>query len=66
MMRAFTAREEQVAALMVLGHTDKVIGRELGMSYRTSEAHVRHICAKLDVRTRLQAAVAIVRAEVRL
>lgn len=60
-MAPFTAREQQVALLMVEGHSDKGIGRILGMSYRTSEAHVRRICLKLDVRTRLQAAVAIVR-----
>jgi two-component system nitrate/nitrite response regulator NarL len=52
-----TAREQEVAALMVQGRSHKDIGYMLGMSPRTSEVHVKNICKKLGVRSRIEAIV---------
>lgn len=56
-MKPLTAREQEVAALLVQGHPYKGIGFALGMSARTAEVHVANICKKLGVKNRTQAAV---------
>ncbi len=51
-----TARELEVLRLVARGATNREIGRELFMAEKTASVHVSRILAKLDVRTRTQAA----------
>jgi pimeloyl-ACP methyl ester carboxylesterase/DNA-binding CsgD family transcriptional regulator len=55
--KPITARERQVAALIATGLTNADIGRRLGVSVRTVDAHMEHLRNKLGVRTRAQIAV---------
>jgi DNA-binding NarL/FixJ family response regulator len=50
-----TEREEEVLALLVKGFTFGEIGGLLGISAHTVTSHVRHIYAKLEVRSRAEA-----------
>jgi DNA-binding CsgD family transcriptional regulator len=47
-----TMREQEVAVLIALGHTNREIAAELVISEWTVDTHVRHILAKLNVRSR--------------
>ena len=51
-----TARELQVLALVARGATNREIGAELHMAEKTASVHVSRILAKLDVRSRTEAA----------
>ncbi len=51
-----TAREQQVLALVARGATNREIGTELHMAEKTASVHVSRILAKLDVRSRTEAA----------
>jgi ATP/maltotriose-dependent transcriptional regulator MalT len=51
-----TARELDVLRLMAAGHTNPQIGKALYMSPKTASVHVSRILAKLDVKTRTEAA----------
>jgi len=51
-----TAREQQVLALVARGATNREIGAELHMAEKTASVHVSRILAKLDVRSRTEAA----------
>lgn len=51
-----TPRERQVLALVAGGATNREIGATLFMAEKTASVHVSRILAKLDVRTRTQAA----------
>jgi DNA-binding CsgD family transcriptional regulator/tetratricopeptide (TPR) repeat protein len=51
-----TARERDVLALLVQGHTNKRIAEELFISESTAGVHVSNILGKLGVRTRTEAA----------
>lgn len=51
-----TARERQVLALVSEGRTNREIGLELHMAEKTASVHVSRILAKLDVRSRTEAA----------
>jgi DNA-binding NarL/FixJ family response regulator len=53
---ALSRREREVAKLVSLGRTNRQIAENLVLSERTVEAHVAHICAKLDMRSRVQVA----------
>jgi DNA-binding CsgD family transcriptional regulator len=53
---ALTARELDVLRLIAEGHTNAEIGAALFMSPKTASVHVSRILAKLDVKTRTQAA----------
>lgn len=55
----FTPREREVLRLLVAGRTDREIAEALFVGTRTVEGHVAHILAKLNVRTRRAAAVAL-------
>ncbi len=46
-----TAREREVAALLVEGKTSKLIARQLGLSPRTVEMHRAHLMKKLGAGT---------------
>lgn len=52
-----TSRESTVGALLVRGLSNKSIGKELGISPRTVQNHLRSVYAKLRVQNRTQAAV---------
>lgn len=51
-----TRREQQVLALLAGGATNREIGAQLFMAEKTASVHVSRILAKLDVRSRTEAA----------
>ena len=51
-----TPRERQVLALVAAGATNREIGQRLYMAEKTASVHVSRILAKLDVRSRTEAA----------
>ena len=51
-----TAREREVLALVSSGATNREIGERLHMAEKTASVHVSRILAKLDVRSRTEAA----------
>jgi DNA-binding CsgD family transcriptional regulator len=53
-----TARECAVLDLVADGLTNVAIGRRLGISPKTVNAHLEHVYAKLGVSTRASAVVA--------
>jgi DNA-binding CsgD family transcriptional regulator len=53
-----TAREVQVLALLVSGHTNSQLARRLHVSAKTIEHHVSSILEKLDVHSRTEAVAA--------
>lgn len=59
--RLFTAREMQVAALLVEGQSNKEISRLLGVSEPTVKKHVGRILEKLGLLDRLQAGLFLAR-----
>jgi len=59
---ALSARQREVLALLVAGRSDRQIANELFISHRTASHHVAAIMAKLEARTRGEAAVRAVRA----
>ncbi len=52
-----TEREREVLRLVARGRTNKEIARELGVAVRTVEFHVGRILGKLEVASRVEAAV---------
>jgi DNA-binding NarL/FixJ family response regulator len=54
-------REREVLVLLARGWTNPQIARELIISPRTVSTHVSNILAKLDARTRAEAAAVAVR-----
>jgi DNA-binding CsgD family transcriptional regulator len=48
--KPLTAREQQVAHLLSIGHTQKAIGGILGLDPRTIGGHRSRIALKLDLR----------------
>jgi ATP/maltotriose-dependent transcriptional regulator MalT len=56
-----TPRELQVLALVSRGATNREIGSELHMAEKTASVHVSRILAKLDVRSRTEAAAVALR-----
>ena len=50
-----TRRELEVLRLVAVGRTNREVARELVLSERTVEMHVRNILAKLDCRSRTEA-----------
>ena len=52
--RDLTEREQQVAALVVLGTTNRDVAHELHLSVRTVEVHLARIFTKLDVHSRTE------------
>ena len=51
-----TRREQQVAALVASGRTNRQIGRVLGISEKTAEVHLQHVMFKLGARNRAEVA----------
>lgn len=58
---ALTPRETEVLQLLIVGRSNKEIGRELGLQEITIKLHVRNIFRKLSVRNRVEATNAAVR-----
>ena len=54
--RLLTPREREVAGLVAAGLSNRQIAERLVISERTAEAHVEHIRAKLECRSRAQVA----------
>ena len=54
-IEALTEREREVLRLLVQGHSNKEIGRDLQIAEDTVKTHVKHIMAKLGVQSRTQA-----------
>jgi DNA-binding NarL/FixJ family response regulator len=54
---ALSDREQEVLALIAVGHTNKEIAHELFLSVDTVKTHVRRLFVKLQVRNRAQAAL---------
>jgi len=52
-----TRREQEVAALVARGRSNRAIADELVISERTVEKHVANILARLEVTSRAQLAV---------
>lgn len=52
-----TSRERQVLSLLPTGMTNRRLAAELGVAERTVRAHLTHIVRKLDVESRVAAAV---------
>jgi ATP/maltotriose-dependent transcriptional regulator MalT len=57
--RSLSPRESEVHELLAQGLTNKEIARLLYISISTTKVHVKHIYAKLGVRSRLEAARAL-------
>jgi DNA-binding NarL/FixJ family response regulator len=51
-----TPREREVLAMVAEGATNREIGERLFMAEKTASVHVSRILAKLDVRSRTEAA----------
>jgi len=52
-----TEQERRIVELIAAGLSNKVIGRELGIAEGTVKVHVKHLLRKLDLRSRVEAAV---------
>lgn len=57
-VRTPSRRELEVLRLVVLGQTNKTIGRALHIGDNTVRAHIRNLCDKLGCDNRVQLAVA--------
>ena len=52
-----TDREHEILTLIAAGMSNKLIARELGISDGTVKVHVKHLLRKLNLKSRLEAAV---------
>jgi DNA-binding NarL/FixJ family response regulator len=59
---SLTAREIEVLRLLAAGMANREIGVTLGITLKTVKTHVSHILSKLDVASRVQAALYAVQA----
>jgi two-component system nitrate/nitrite response regulator NarL len=57
LVATLTDRERQVLEHVASGQSNKVIAKELDISHNTVKLHVRHIMDKLNLRSRVEAAV---------
>jgi two-component system, NarL family, nitrate/nitrite response regulator NarL len=59
-LNSLTAREKEILQFLALGLSNKAIARELEISHDTVKLHVRHILSKLNLTSRVEAAVFVV------
>jgi DNA-binding CsgD family transcriptional regulator len=59
-----TPREREVAILAGKGKTNPLIARELGITEKTVEAHMRNISEKLDAQGRLSVVIKLLVANI--
>jgi two-component system nitrate/nitrite response regulator NarL len=52
-----TERENQILGSLALGHSNKEIARQLGISDATVKVHIKNLLRKLNLKSRLEAAV---------
>jgi two-component system nitrate/nitrite response regulator NarL len=57
LVASLTERERQVLDHVASGESNKVIAKALDISHNTVKLHVRHIMDKLNLRSRVEAAV---------
>jgi two-component system, NarL family, nitrate/nitrite response regulator NarL len=57
LLTKLTQRETQILAYLAKGESNKAIARDLGISHDTVKLHVRNILAKLNLTSRVEAAV---------
>jgi len=57
MLASLTERERQILDHLARGESNKAIARELDISHDTVKLHVRHILSKLNLSSRVEAAV---------
>lgn len=55
-----TDQESRILALIAQGKSNKLIARELGIADGTVKVHVKHLLRKLNLRSRVEAAVWVV------
>ena len=58
---ALTSREREVLSYIAAGHSNKIIAKRLDLAESTVKVHVQNILRKLDLGSRVQAAVYAVR-----
>ena len=56
-MANLTAREREILDHLAQGQSNKAIARALDISHDTVKLHVRHILSKLNLTSRVEAAV---------
>jgi two-component system nitrate/nitrite response regulator NarL len=64
MLASLTERERQILEHLARGESNKAIARALDISHDTVKLHVRHILSKLNLSSRVEAAVFAVEARV--
>ncbi|MFN3593695.1 MAG: response regulator [Thiobacillaceae bacterium] len=57
LLDTLTQREREILVHLAKGESNKAIARQLDISYDTVKLHVRHILAKLNLSSRVEAAV---------
>ncbi|MEW5892997.1 MAG: response regulator [Pseudomonadota bacterium] len=57
LLDSLTQREREILTHLARGESNKAIARQLDISYDTVKLHVRHILAKLNLSSRVEAAV---------
>ncbi len=57
LLKQLTEREREILDLLAQGMSNKAIARKLDISYDTVKLHVRHILSKLNLTSRVEAAV---------
>ncbi len=57
LLDSLTQREREILSHLAKGESNKAIARQLDISYDTVKLHVRHVLAKLNLSSRVEAAV---------
>jgi len=57
LLDTLTQREREILSHLARGESNKAIARQLDISYDTVKLHVRHVLAKLNLSSRVEAAV---------
>jgi len=52
-----TEKEDCILKHLIEGKSNKMIGREMGIAENTVKVHVKHLLKKLNLRSRVEAAV---------